>query len=431
MAVTHGMNIQEVEQLAARLREAADRIDTISMGLDREVRTTPWAGPDAERFKGQWWPAHRGHLGRTAQDLRGFGQSAQNNATEQARTSSVDGGGGGTPAPSHVVSRRSYTVADSGSVPFFGNSSETVVETVELADGTYRVTVGGTLDAQGRASLSGLLGTSDLADLGFEQSVGAGFEVEFVASDAEAAAELEDALRGRADHWTNMTTFANVERAEAIRAGTETGASVASVTQVLPGQNVTAVGTMPGLGFTGGVELFNETTVDRVSGLRTDRTVFQSDLAGTSLSQEGVAYRQTVEIIRDPSSGDALTARIESRTDTIHDLRDSVDRRRDLLASGLTFGQWGNTDHGLAVQTTTYEFDVATLGDGALRDAIVGDDRAALLALAPEHGDEGAVIDAHYEGSADTSSRGLGLFSFGANRTTGSGELNLVSRHER
>ncbi len=66
--------------------------------VDRMIRSTHWSGPEANRFKYQWWPGHRAHLSRVSQDLRGLGQSAVNNARAQEDASGAAGAGTGGPS---------------------------------------------------------------------------------------------------------------------------------------------------------------------------------------------------------------------------------------------------------------------------------------------------------------------------------------------
>ena len=87
MAVTHGMNPEEVRQLGQELQRQAGEIESLMGTLNSRVGSTTWVGPDATQFKDQWWPEHRQQLQKVAQDLRGFGQSALNNAAEQEQVS--------------------------------------------------------------------------------------------------------------------------------------------------------------------------------------------------------------------------------------------------------------------------------------------------------------------------------------------------------
>lgn len=88
-SMTQGMNIDEVRRLAADLRRIADDLDQYSKMLNRAVSCAVWSGEDARRYKGEWWPRHRGELRKVSAALRGFGDSASNNADEQERASGL------------------------------------------------------------------------------------------------------------------------------------------------------------------------------------------------------------------------------------------------------------------------------------------------------------------------------------------------------
>ncbi len=87
MAISHGMNIEEVRSLGQRLKQESQNLQNIMSSLQGLVQNTTWVGPDAQQFKGPWWDGHRGNLQKIVQDLDGFGQSAINNATEQENVS--------------------------------------------------------------------------------------------------------------------------------------------------------------------------------------------------------------------------------------------------------------------------------------------------------------------------------------------------------
>ncbi len=87
MSFTHGMNVEQVSQLGRTLQAKADEITTMIGQIDGQLNGTTWEGPDAQQFKGQWWPEHKGHLQQVAEQIRGFGQSALNNASEQEAAS--------------------------------------------------------------------------------------------------------------------------------------------------------------------------------------------------------------------------------------------------------------------------------------------------------------------------------------------------------
>ncbi len=86
--ISHGMNVTEVKDLGNKLKQISQQITDMVNMLNGKVNSTSWLGPDASRFKDQWWPQHRQHLQSMASDLSGFGQSALNNASEQEQVSS-------------------------------------------------------------------------------------------------------------------------------------------------------------------------------------------------------------------------------------------------------------------------------------------------------------------------------------------------------
>lgn len=81
--ISHGMNVQEVKDLGGRLKSISQQINDMVNMLNGKVNNTSWVGPDATKFKNDWWPQHRQHLQKMVTDLDGFGQSALNNAKEQ------------------------------------------------------------------------------------------------------------------------------------------------------------------------------------------------------------------------------------------------------------------------------------------------------------------------------------------------------------
>ena len=81
--ISHGMDVEEVKRLGGQLKHEADQIRDIITRLNGAIDRTAWVGPDAVRFKNEWWPGHRDHLVNIGRDLDGFGQSALNNAREQ------------------------------------------------------------------------------------------------------------------------------------------------------------------------------------------------------------------------------------------------------------------------------------------------------------------------------------------------------------
>jgi hypothetical protein len=100
-----GMNPAEVRQLAEQLRRGGEQLQSIVSAVDGWVTRTCWVGRDADMFKHQWWPTHRRALIQAAESVHGLGRSAQNNAHDQERVSSVNGstdGGGSTAANASI-----------------------------------------------------------------------------------------------------------------------------------------------------------------------------------------------------------------------------------------------------------------------------------------------------------------------------------------
>ncbi|MGN6696370.1 MAG: hypothetical protein ACTHN0_19485 [Aquihabitans sp.] len=88
------MDPDQVEELGRFLQQRAQRIERIVSDVDARVRSSSWIGTDANRFRHDWWPSHRRQLLSSADHIRGLGQSALNNASDQKRASAA----GGSPA---------------------------------------------------------------------------------------------------------------------------------------------------------------------------------------------------------------------------------------------------------------------------------------------------------------------------------------------
>lgn len=85
--LTHGMDPAQVEELGRFLRSRADELDALARAVEDRLAATTWIGPDADTFRHDWWPAHRSKVNAAAETVRGLGQSALNNASEQRRAS--------------------------------------------------------------------------------------------------------------------------------------------------------------------------------------------------------------------------------------------------------------------------------------------------------------------------------------------------------
>ena len=84
-----GMDIDAVEQLGQDLFSQADMIQQTMTSLDRLVEHSQaiWKGQDAAQFADWWRSQHRPAMQQAHDAIRGLGQSAKNNATEQREVS--------------------------------------------------------------------------------------------------------------------------------------------------------------------------------------------------------------------------------------------------------------------------------------------------------------------------------------------------------
>lgn len=90
--VMYGADIGELRALATQFDRAADQLDGCRGALGGQVNSSPWAGADAVRFKGDWSSQYAPRLNATAGRLREAARSLRSNADDQERTSAVDGG---------------------------------------------------------------------------------------------------------------------------------------------------------------------------------------------------------------------------------------------------------------------------------------------------------------------------------------------------
>lgn len=84
-----GMDVGQVQNLGNQLKNQAGQIDQIVNhinSLAAELQAA-WKGKDAQDFDGWWQQQHRPALQHAAEAIRGLGQSALNNATEQQNVS--------------------------------------------------------------------------------------------------------------------------------------------------------------------------------------------------------------------------------------------------------------------------------------------------------------------------------------------------------
>ncbi|MBN9192436.1 alpha/beta hydrolase [Microbacterium sp.] len=88
----YGADVAQLRDTAAELRRSAERLTSSRTELSATLAASPWSGPDAERFRGEW----QGALSRILQDagarLAAAADALERNAADQEATSAAGGG---------------------------------------------------------------------------------------------------------------------------------------------------------------------------------------------------------------------------------------------------------------------------------------------------------------------------------------------------
>lgn len=89
MAITHGMNIAEVERIGGQLTKKAGDIQTVISNVDTLLSQALqyWVGPDSKKFDALW-KSHRPKMLALKNDLDDLAQKAKKNAASQRVESS-------------------------------------------------------------------------------------------------------------------------------------------------------------------------------------------------------------------------------------------------------------------------------------------------------------------------------------------------------
>ncbi len=82
-----GANLQDLHQLAAEFRGAAERLEAERNRVGVVLRRTPWHGAVADQFRREWDGHFTAALHALVEDLRGAGTTVARNAEEQEQTS--------------------------------------------------------------------------------------------------------------------------------------------------------------------------------------------------------------------------------------------------------------------------------------------------------------------------------------------------------
>jgi len=98
--ITHGMNIEEVEELGRYLSTRASReVESARQQVDRRISSVQWAGPESDRFRREVWPVRRDQLRSISEELRQFGDKVLEDARQQREASSAGAGAGPSGPP--------------------------------------------------------------------------------------------------------------------------------------------------------------------------------------------------------------------------------------------------------------------------------------------------------------------------------------------
>ena len=117
-----GADVEQLHTLARQFREKADQLESnVAQSLSQNVASSPWKGTDAETFRQNWQTDLTPKIQQVVASLRDAADSADRNADEQDRTSSVTSGTSGTPSSStstSPVSQESHSPGNStGNAP--------------------------------------------------------------------------------------------------------------------------------------------------------------------------------------------------------------------------------------------------------------------------------------------------------------------------
>lgn len=84
-----GMDVEAVQNLGHQLQSQSEALNNAIRAIEGLVRQSQdvWKGSDASEFLGWWESQHRPALQQASEAIRGLGQAALNNASEQAQVS--------------------------------------------------------------------------------------------------------------------------------------------------------------------------------------------------------------------------------------------------------------------------------------------------------------------------------------------------------
>ncbi|PWD52228.1 hypothetical protein C8046_17870 [Serinibacter arcticus] len=84
----YGMDINAARDLVRVMTSDADTITQLTARLSQQLEGTPWYGPDAQRFRGDWQGQYVPALNSVVQALQENAQLLASQADDQERASS-------------------------------------------------------------------------------------------------------------------------------------------------------------------------------------------------------------------------------------------------------------------------------------------------------------------------------------------------------
>jgi len=82
-----GMNVDEVQTLAAQMHNASSEITNLMSQVTSALQSAQWVGPDHDRFVSDWQSLHTAALTSVANGLTDAANSATSNAQQQIEAS--------------------------------------------------------------------------------------------------------------------------------------------------------------------------------------------------------------------------------------------------------------------------------------------------------------------------------------------------------
>lgn len=231
MTIDAGMNIAEVEQLAAILNEKSKQLQAVLGRIDRVVAIAGWVGPTSIRFKGQWWPTNRRSIAAAATGLSDFAKLALENARQQREASDAQAGGPRRRGGSVVPFERRENHEPKGSQPRVESMENILERGSRLQPGTFEI-----------------LRVSDNPPRYIVNLRG----IEFSLGDPKTQPHLQDMDAATAARLTGNDAYAERVKLEMQRAGIPAGAEV-----MLVGHSYGAIAAM---------NIASDTSFNRTSG---------------------------------------------------------------------------------------------------------------------------------------------------------------------